>query len=283
METRMRAGRVRMFSGATGIGAAVLVLVGLALPSAPSHSAVPPAPRQAVAVLEDASGDAFGAALFTQESPEYVRVEVAVEGLDPGWHGFHIHETGNCQDSGEHLNGDGQTHGVSDGADNPDGHDGDMPILFADEAGDAWTVFRIDNFTVEQILDDGEDGDGSAVVVHEMADNFANIPDRYTSGGTPGPDAETQMDGDAGGVVLCGAVAESDVAETKPEAGYWMAARDGGVFAFGEADFFGSMGATPLNRPVVGMSPTPSNQGYWLVASDGGIFAFGDAAFEGST
>ena len=66
-------------------------------------------------------------------------------------------------------------------------------------------------------------------------------------------------------------------------AGYWTAAADGGVFAFGSSDFFGSMGGARLNRPIVGMAPTPSGKGYWLVASDGGIFAFGDAQFFGST
>ena len=66
-------------------------------------------------------------------------------------------------------------------------------------------------------------------------------------------------------------------------AGYWMAAADGGVFAFGASDFFGSMGGARLNRPIVGMAPTPSGLGYWLVASDGGVFAFGDARFFGST
>ncbi len=66
-------------------------------------------------------------------------------------------------------------------------------------------------------------------------------------------------------------------------AGYWTAAADGGVFAFGASDFFGSMGATKLNQPIVGLAPTPTGKGYWLVAADGGIFAFGDASFFGST
>ena len=65
--------------------------------------------------------------------------------------------------------------------------------------------------------------------------------------------------------------------------GYWTAASDGGVFAFGDARFHGSAGALRLNQPVVGMAATPSGRGYWLVASDGGIFAFGDAVFRGST
>ena len=47
--------------------------------------------------------------------------------------------------------------------------------------------------------------------------------------------------------------------------------------------FFGSMGGTRLNQPIVGMAATPDGKGYWLVAADGGIFSFGDARFFGST
>jgi hypothetical protein len=66
-------------------------------------------------------------------------------------------------------------------------------------------------------------------------------------------------------------------------AGYWVVGTDGGVYAYGAATFKGSTGALKLNRPMVGMAPTPTGQGYWLVASDGGIFSFGDARFRGST
>ncbi len=44
----------------------------------------------------------------------------------------------------------------------------------------------------------------------------------------------------------------------------------------------GSMGNKHLNRPIVGMEASPSDNGYRLVASDGGIFTFGDAPFNGS-
>jgi hypothetical protein len=64
--------------------------------------------------------------------------------------------------------------------------------------------------------------------------------------------------------------------------GYREVASDGGIFAFGDAGFFGSMGGKPLDKPVVGMAATPDGMGYWEVASDGGIFAFGDAGFFGS-
>src|SRR5581483_757691 len=65
--------------------------------------------------------------------------------------------------------------------------------------------------------------------------------------------------------------------------GYWVAAPDGGVFAFGDATFFGSVGGQKLNAPILGLTATPTGEGYWLLGADGGIFSFGDADFFGST
>ena len=62
--------------------------------------------------------------------------------------------------------------------------------------------------------------------------------------------------------------------------GYWIAAADGGIFAY-DAPFFGSMGGKALNRPVVGIATDPNTGGYWEVGSDGGLFAF-NAPFHGS-
>jgi hypothetical protein len=61
--------------------------------------------------------------------------------------------------------------------------------------------------------------------------------------------------------------------------GYRFVAGDGGVFSF-DATFRGSMGATRLNKPIVGM--IPYGDGYLMVASDGGVFTFSDKAFYGS-
>jgi hypothetical protein len=69
---------------------------------------------------------------------------------------------------------------------------------------------------------------------------------------------------------------------TPSHKGYWLVASDGGVFAFGDAQFFGSTGGITLARPIVGIASTPTGRGYWLVASDGGVFSFGDARFHGS-
>jgi hypothetical protein len=64
--------------------------------------------------------------------------------------------------------------------------------------------------------------------------------------------------------------------------GYRLYASDGGVFDFGNSNFYGSMGGTPLNKPIVGAAPTSIGLGYWMAAADGGVFSFGDAQFYGS-
>jgi hypothetical protein len=72
------------------------------------------------------------------------------------------------------------------------------------------------------------------------------------------------------------------IASTPSGRGYWVAAADGGVFAFGDARFDGSAAGKPLAAPIVGIAAAPKGNGYWLVGSDGGVFAFGDAGFHGS-
>jgi hypothetical protein len=62
---------------------------------------------------------------------------------------------------------------------------------------------------------------------------------------------------------------------------YWLAAADGGVFAYGRA-YHGSTGDRRLNSPVVDVASTTAGSGYWLVAGDGGVFSFGSARFSGS-
>jgi hypothetical protein len=72
------------------------------------------------------------------------------------------------------------------------------------------------------------------------------------------------------------------IAATPSGNGYWLVASDGGVFSYGDANFYGSTGSMDLNKPIVGMAANPRGNGYWLVASDGGVFSYGDAQFSGS-
>ena len=74
----------------------------------------------------------------------------------------------------------------------------------------------------------------------------------------------------------------SGIASTPDGRGYWLVGIDGGVFAYGDAAFYGSMGEHAVNAPVAGIARTSDGHGYWLVSWDGGVFAFGDAQFSGS-
>lgn len=99
---------------------------------------------------------------------------------------------------------------------------------------------------------------------------IARIPDinARASGAKPAPPKQS------GGAM--------EIERTKSGHGYYIVAADGGVFCYGDAKFFGSMGGKKLNSPIVGMALRPQDDGYLLVGADGGIFAFGKAPFYGS-
>ncbi len=71
------------------------------------------------------------------------------------------------------------------------------------------------------------------------------------------------------------------IAATPDAKGYWEVAADGGIFAFGDARFYGSTAFVHLARPMVAMAQTSAG-GYWLVNSIGQVFTFGAATFQGS-
>ena len=74
------------------------------------------------------------------------------------------------------------------------------------------------------------------------------------------------------------------IASSPTSGGYWMAASNGNVLAFGTTSYGDFPGFNPswLTQPIVGMAPTPDGRGYWTAATNGGVFAFGDAHFFGS-
>ncbi len=84
------------------------------------------------------------------------------------------------------------------------------------------------------------------------------------------------------GTIAISAIDSAPAAAYPIGPGYWLAASDGGIFSFGQAQFYGSTGGITLNKPIVAAAPYPFLEGYWLVASDGGVFSFGSARFFGS-
>ena len=157
--------------------------------------------RFATATLRNAAGERVGSVFFKQRGRSG---EVIVSGeardLPPGFHGFHVHTTGVCEPpfttAGGHYNPEGVSHRD---------HAGDMPSLLINSDGEGFVGFATDRFTISELLA----GDGSAVIVHAAADNFANIPNRSRSPASPpqgGPDPETLATGDAGSRLACGVV-----------------------------------------------------------------------------
>jgi superoxide dismutase, Cu-Zn family len=173
-------------------------------------SAPPPGAERLTAQLKRADGTAVANATFDfANGYATVTVEtVAPHILSPGFHGLHVHAVGKCEansvaptggPSGDFLSAGGHfqvpghsTHPAS----------GDLTSLEVRADGSAKLVTTTDAFTAADLLA----GQKTALMIHEGPDNFANIPQRYTQNGTPGPDQETLATGDAGKRVACGVI-----------------------------------------------------------------------------
>lgn len=169
----------------------------------------------ATALLHDADGAQVGVVTWT-ETDGAVSVDVKVEGLPAGFHGFHVHAVGECippfTSAGGHLNPGGAGH---------PGHAGDMPVLLVNADGTGEAGFVTDRYVVADLL-------GVALIVHANPDNYANIPERYVApapsaspAASPeapmvsGPDAATLATGDAGPRMACGVI-ESGAGDSTP-------------------------------------------------------------------
>lgn len=141
-----------------------------------------------------------------------VTVQTTAPGrLSPGIHGMHIHAVGKCEANsvaptggapGDFLSAGGHFQGG--GAPGHPGHAGDLSPLQVRPDGSALLVTTTSAFTREDLTG----GAGTAIIIHEGADNFANIPpDRYQQiNGAPPPDEITLATGDAGKRVGCGVI-----------------------------------------------------------------------------
>jgi Cu-Zn family superoxide dismutase len=129
------------------------------------------------AVLMDPDGNKIGNVAIS-ELAQGVRIFARADGLPPGVHAFHIHETGRCdppdfKSAGGHYNPTGKQHGW----DNPQGHHaGDFANVHVHEDG----RLAVEYFTDAVTLGEGQttlfDEDGSAVVMHESADDYRTDP-----------------------------------------------------------------------------------------------------------
>jgi Cu-Zn family superoxide dismutase len=153
-------------------------------------AALPAFAQTASAPLKDAQGKEVGSVNLTQ-TPRGVLINVAVKGLPPGEHAFHVHAVGKCEapftTAGGHYNPDNKKHGlmVADGA-----HAGDMPNLHIPQSGD----LNVEVVNAAITLEKGKpnsvfDADGSALIIHAGSDDYKSDPT-----------------GEAGGRIACGVV-----------------------------------------------------------------------------
>ena len=147
--------------------------------------------QQASAELRDSSGNVVGSATFV-DSGGGVQVSVQARNLPPGQHGIHVHAVGRCDPpdfmtAGAHANPTNRQHGLR----NPQGpHGGDLPNLTIAQNGSGSLQATNNLLTVGAGPNSLFDDDGSALVIHAMAD-----------------DDVTDPTGNSGGRIACGVVA----------------------------------------------------------------------------
>jgi superoxide dismutase, Cu-Zn family len=177
-----------------------------------SEGEAAPAGEKLTAQLKNAGGTTVATADFAFSSG-YVTVTVKSTGsgqLAPGFHGLHIHSVGKCEASSVAPTGgepgDFNSAGGHFQVPGHSGHpaSGDLTSLQVREDGTAELVTTTDAFTAEDL----QAGAKTSIIIHEKADNFANIPpERYQQiNGTPPPDQTTMATGDAGKRVACGVI-----------------------------------------------------------------------------
>lgn len=166
----------------------VLVLTVVALVTVGTAEAYAQGTSTATAELEDNEGNPAGTAELVQ-TPQGVEITAEVtSGVESGVHGMHIHEKGDLSSSdfesaGDHFNPTDAKHGF----DNPEGpHAGDLRNITIEEDGTATYQTVNDRITLSEGPNSILDEDGSALVVHEMTDDYTTNDDPETGPGTSG-------------------------------------------------------------------------------------------------
>src|SRR3954467_13915026 len=177
-----------------------------------SEAEAPPAGETLTADIKSPDGTTVATADFVF-SGNYATITVKTTApgqLAPGFHGLHIHSAGKCEansvaptggapgdfnSAGAHFQVAGHTSHPSSG---------DLTSLQVRQDGTAKLMTTTDAFTAADLLG----GAKTAIIIHEKADNFANIPpERYQqTNGAPPPDETTLSTGDAGKRVACGVI-----------------------------------------------------------------------------
>jgi Cu-Zn family superoxide dismutase len=133
--------------------------------------------KPVVVKLSDAKGDSIGTATLSPDAAG-VKIALAIMGLSPGEHAIHVHQTAKCEgpaftSAGGHFNPEQKQHGK----DNPQGpHAGDMPNFTVDSTGRSRDTVVAPGVTLGDGPHSVFTGGGTALVVHEKADDLKSDP-----------------------------------------------------------------------------------------------------------
>ncbi|MGN6207623.1 superoxide dismutase[Cu-Zn] [Asticcacaulis sp.] len=154
----------------------------LATPVLAQTSTPAPAPASDTLTGKLAGPDGADMGMVTiKPAPNGVILHVEAKGLTPGWHAMHFHEKGACSDE-KFASAGGHVHNmtpVTHGLLNANANDaGDLPNIFANADGTATAEVYS---TFVSAREGGKlpalmDADGSAVVIHAMADDYTTQP-----------------------------------------------------------------------------------------------------------
>ncbi|WP_452223348.1 superoxide dismutase family protein [Lacinutrix chionoecetis] len=119
-----------------------------------------------------------GTVIFTEEENNEIKMVAMIDGLAPGEHAIHIHETADCSaedgaSAGGHWNPTGQPHGKW--GDTAGYHKGDIGNITADDKGNVVKYFTTDQWCIG-CGDETKDILGKAIIVHEGIDDFTSQP-----------------------------------------------------------------------------------------------------------
>ena len=132
------------------------------------------------------TGNSIGSVMVSSYDDDGVVFTPKLSGLTPGVHGFHVHQNGDCSPSmkdGKKVLG-GAAGGHFDPEDtgkhrtpwSEKGHEGDLPVIYVDENGNADQPI----FAPELELEDIE---GRALMIHAGGDNYSDTPKKLGGGG----------------------------------------------------------------------------------------------------
>ncbi len=98
--------------------------------------------------------------------------------MNPGWHGFHLHQNPSCDNGGEAAGShfDPRPNKKHLGPYNDQGHLGDLPALSIQRDGTDTQPVSAPRLTVAEIK-------GHSVIIHEGGDNYSDTPMPLGGGG----------------------------------------------------------------------------------------------------